>query len=112
MGLGAKIKTDFELWEQVYHGDEVAMQSMVKYCRHDVVLLAQVFEKLLPHVTRLRRLVDGEGTFCPYCGSTQLIRRGHARTQAGTFVKYQCIDCHRYTKDKTSDAGKRQLRPI
>jgi len=46
----------------VYHGDEVAMQAMVKYCRHDVVLLAQVFEKLLPHVTRLRRLVDGEGS--------------------------------------------------
>jgi hypothetical protein len=112
LGLGAKLKTDFELWERVYNGDEVAMQLMLRYCKHDVVLLEQVFDKLRPHVNGLRRLVDGEGSFCPNCGGHSFQRRGYRRTNAGTFVRFQCNDCLRYFRDKTSDAGKSQMRPL
>jgi len=112
LGLGSKIKTDFELWEQVVNGDETAMTQMVRYCKHDVVLLGQVFEKLVPYAARLRRLFDGEGFFCLYCGSSGLQKRGFKTTGAGTFQQYQCSRCLRYLRDKTSDAGKRQLRPI
>jgi hypothetical protein len=96
LGLGTKIKTDFELWENVYNGDEVAMQRMVRYCRQDVVLLEQVFEKLRPYVKGLRRLWDAPGDTCPNCGGSHFQRRGYHRTQASTFVKVQCQDCGRY----------------
>lgn len=112
LGLGSKLKTDFDLWERVYNGDEVAMKEMLRYCRNDVVLLEQVFDRLRPHVSRLRRLVDGEGSFCPSCGSTNYQKRGKKRTNAGTSQQYQCLVCLRYFKDKTSDAGKRQMRPL
>jgi DNA polymerase elongation subunit (family B) len=112
LGIGEKIRTDFELWERVYQGDELAMQQMLRYCRHDVVLLEQVFEKLRPYAKGLKRLVDGEGSFCPNCGSTDYQRRGFRRTNAGNFARYQCNRCQRYFKDKTSDAGKSQMRPL
>ena len=112
LNLGAKIKTDFELWERVYQGDETAMQEMLRYCKHDVALLEQVFDKLRPHANGIKRLVDGEGAFCPYCGSRSYQRRGERRTNAGTAQQYQCNDCLKYFKDKTSNAGKSQMRPV
>jgi predicted RNA-binding Zn-ribbon protein involved in translation (DUF1610 family) len=102
LGLGTKIKTDFELWVQVVGGDELAMQRMVRYCRHDVVLLGQIFDKLRPYVKGLKRLMDAAGEACPNCGSTYLVRRGYTRTQASTFVKYQCQECKRYMRARRS----------
>ena len=98
LGLGTKIKTDFELWLQVCDGDELAMQRMVRYCRRDVALLEQVFDKLRPYVKGLKRLMDAAGEACQNCGSTDLVRRGYYRTQASTFVKYQCQECGRYMR--------------
>lgn len=112
LGLGTKIKTDFDLWLNVLAGSEVAMQRMVRYCRNDVVLLEKVFDRLRPYVRSLRRLMDGEGSFCPFCGSRQYERRGTRRTNAGNQQRYRCLndDCGRYFHHKTSDANKREMR--
>jgi DNA polymerase III epsilon subunit-like protein len=111
LGLGGKVENPPHLWDAAYEGSETALKQMVRYCKHDVALLAQLFERLRPHATQLRRLVDGDGVFCPYCGSTSYQKRGKVRTQASTTQKYQCQECDRYFKDKTGDAAKRQMRP-
>lgn len=112
LGLGEKVDNPPGLWDRAYEGSEVALQQMVRYCKHDVVLLAQLFERLRPHATQLRRLVDGEGIFCPYCGSTKYQKRGKQRTAASTAQRYQCLGCLRYFKDKSGDAATRQMRPL
>lgn len=112
MKLGGKMDTPKDLWRQSFHGSDVALQLMLRYCKQDVALLAQVFDKLRPHATSLPRLVDGEGSFCPNCGSSHYQVRKYRRTRAGKSVQYQCQVCMRYFNDKTSDAGKSQMRPV
>lgn len=111
-GLPGKIKTTAELWDRCYEGDDIALQYMLRYCRNDVQELEAVFDRLKPHAVKLPRLVDGEGVFCPSCGGTSFQKRGASRTQAGTAQRYQCLACGRYFRDKTSDAGKSQMRPL
>jgi uncharacterized protein YprB with RNaseH-like and TPR domain len=107
LGLGSKLKTEFELWEQVYNGDEVALQRMLRYCKHDVVLLEQVYEKMRPYVKGLGRLVDAAGEVCPSCGSDHFQRRGYQRTNASTFTRFQCQSCSRYFRSRKAVDSKR-----
>jgi hypothetical protein len=112
LGLGSKMDTPRDLWNQAFDGSDIALQQMLRYCRHDVELLAGIFQKLKPHFVRLPRLVDGEGSFCPACGGTDYQKRGSWRTRAGTSQRFQCNNCGRYFSDKSSDAGKTQMRPL
>lgn len=105
-GMGAKLKTEFSLWEDVYNGDEVALQRMLRYCKRDVVLLEQVFEKMKPYVKGLVRLQDSEGEVCPSCGGRVFHRRGYYRTNASSFPKFQCQnpDCKRYFRGRRAES--------
>jgi hypothetical protein len=112
LGLGAKVETADGLWDEAFDGNDLALQQMLRYCRHDVELLVGIYNRLKPHFVRLPRLVDGEGSFCPACGSTDYQKRGVTRSSAGSSQRYQCNSCGRYFKDKASDAGKTQMRPL
>ena len=47
MGLGKKIKTDYDLWKNiVIDNDKVSMEKMVTYCKRDVTLLEDVYCRL------------------------------------------------------------------
>ena len=47
LGQGEKIKTDFSLWTRIIlHGNEKALDEMVKYCNQDVILLEKVYDQL------------------------------------------------------------------
>lgn len=47
MGLGKKIKTDYDLWKDVVlKNDSAAMKKMVDYCKQDVALLEKVYGRL------------------------------------------------------------------
>lgn len=114
LGLGRKLKTDFDLWLACYQGDAKALAQMVKYNRQDVVLLEAVYGKLLPYVKNLPRLVEPTslGQFaCPTCGSENLTRRGVHRTNASTFQRFQCV-CGRYCRQKTSDKVRLSVAPL
>lgn len=103
LGCEGKAETGgHELWVGVMAGNREAKRTMEEYNRQDVCVTEQVYGKLLPWLTGHpnRRLYDG-GSGCPRCGGAHLQRRGFAFTQAGKFVKYQCMDCgtyHRETK--------------
>jgi DNA polymerase elongation subunit (family B) len=112
LGLEGKLDNPRNLWDQAFDGSDMALQQMLRYCRNDVVILAQIYERLKPHAVKLPRLVDGEGSFCPYCGSQDYQKRGLARTNAGTKQRFQCNGCSRYFSDKSSDAGKSQMRTV
>lgn len=115
LNLGKKIDTDFQLWLDCYHGEPKALAEMLRYNRHDVRLLEQVFDRLAPHVKGLPRMVDASARHfvCPTCGSTALVPDGHYRTNASTFPRWRCTDCGRYARGRTADKRKKvTLHPL
>lgn len=115
LGLGRKLKTDFELWLACYQGDSKALAQMAKYNRQDVVLLEAVYNRLLPYVKNIPRLVEPTGAgqeACPTCGAGGLTRRGLHRTNASTFQRYQCGRCKRYCRLKTSETSRLSVSPL
>jgi hypothetical protein len=115
LGLGRKIKTDFQLWEDSYNGDEQALAKMLKYNKQDVILLEHVFHALIPYSKQLTRLMEpgikGDTT-CPFCGGNHLKPRGYYRTQASTFVKLRCEDCGKYSRERKSIPEKYGVHPL
>lgn len=116
MGLGNKIKTEFEWWTSAMEGDAATLAKMVKYNRHDVVLLEKVFDKMKPYVRNLPRLVDAERELehaCPSCGSGDLQKRGFHRTNASTFQTWKCNRCARYSRTNSSNRNQKlKLHPL
>lgn len=116
LGLGGKLKTDFELWRSIIEdGNETSIKRMLRYNKRDVVLLEQVFEKMLPYVNGIPRLVDPEvdGEFgCPYCPSLSLQKRGIKRTNGLNYQQWQCNKCLRYSRTRVNMGKKLGLMTV
>jgi uncharacterized protein YprB with RNaseH-like and TPR domain len=101
LGLGQKIKTEFNLWKDILlHKDKVAMEAMIKYCKKDVVLLEKVFKHLNTHIeakTHYGVLFGQYKGTCPECGSDDLAGAGTRTTATGVVkLRYQCKTCNKY----------------
>lgn len=104
LGLGNKIRTDFQLWRDCVAGDLSALAAMAEYNIQDVLLTEAVFNVMKPYVRNLPRLYRGDGTrMCPFCGENALIIRGYYDTQGSSFPRFQCKNCLRYSRNKSSD---------
>lgn len=101
LGIGRKIKTEFNLWKDIVLGhSEKAMTQMIKYCKQDVILLEKVYKRIQPH--SLPKVHYGvifghdRGT-CPECGSDELIKSKSRTTATGLKkIQYKCGSCHKY----------------
>lgn len=100
LGEGRKIKTEFELWKQVMDGNEIALQEMIRYCKHDVVLLEKVYNRLDEYgaiKTHAGVLAGGFRSDCPKCASANTEKYGLRVTAAGTKQqRMRCRDCGRF----------------
>jgi hypothetical protein len=110
LGLGGKIKTEFGLWKRiVLDKDAAALKSMVTYCKRDVALLEQVYQKLAPHVqhkTHVGALNGADKWTSPFTGGTNVMVKQKRVTAAGTVQhQFQCLDTGRYYT--VSDTTKR-----
>lgn len=109
LGIGQKIKTDYQLWRDVKAGDEKALARMVRYCKNDVKMTEQVYhiiENYGPLKTH-EGVVMGRGKeSCPRCGSLHTQYRGTAtRKNEQKFVvsavgykrqRLQCQECGKW----------------
>lgn len=105
LGVTTKLKTTFDLWLRCYHGDKEALGEMFEYNLNDVVVLQQVFDRMLPYIDGLPRMYEAttKNEFaCPYCGSANVHKRGMTRTNVSTFHRYQCNDCLRYSRERVA----------
>jgi DNA polymerase elongation subunit (family B) len=89
----------FDLWRRILlDKDEAALRKMVEYCKHDVRLLEQVYERLAPFIkAKTHRGAHRSLSACPECESrnTQINKR--RVTAAGHWrVQYRCNDCGKY----------------
>ncbi len=101
--LGQKKPTGFKLWKDIcLDRNEAALKKMVDYCKHDVRLLEQVWDRMNAYLpAKTNRADDIAG--CPECGSHNTHVSQH-RVMASGFKKtqFQCQDCGKYHQVATS----------
>lgn len=98
LGVGKKMKhIGHELWINCMAKDVESWKQMEEYNIHDVVLLEEVYYKLLPwiknHPNRAIYATDSDNAVCPNCGGFHYNKRGFAYTNATKYQRYQCKDC-------------------
>lgn len=95
LGVGRKINTAWDLWERCAKGERKAINEMADYNRQDVLLLEQVFLKMLPHVeSKLNHaLFSDKDIVCPHCGSENVQKRGTLVNKITKRQRYACMSC-------------------
>lgn len=98
LGIGSKIKTEFDLWKQVLlENDRKALERMVKYCQEDVRLLEKVYTKLkghYPHKTHYGVVFGQDRGSCPECGSEDLVKVNRRVMASGRVqIQMRCKTC-------------------
>ena len=109
LGLGSKTAHDgFALWKGCMEGDKASWNKMKEYNISDIDLTEQLYETLLPWIRNHPNvaLYDGiEELACPNCKSEDYQRRGYARTNACTYVRYCCNNCGKYFRGRSAESG-------
>lgn len=95
--LPRKLETGgFKLWRDVMQGDPKARRQMRRYNIQDVVAMEPLYEQLLPWIPghpNMALTATTPGTVCTQCGSTNVQKRGLARTLTGAYQRVHCQDC-------------------
>lgn len=100
--LGRKVRTGgFNLWLDCMNGNVKAWQRMEKYCKGDVRLLEDVYNKLLPWMKAHPNISIYLGRpACPRCGANAMQSRGTRTTNTGEIPRYQCQVCKGWCSGK------------
>lgn len=97
LDLGEKVETGgIDLWvDCIEKNDKKAWLLMEKYNKQDVVLLEQVYLRMLPYITNHPNLalMNGERHACPNCSSKMVTREGTRTTKSGTYIRWKCQEC-------------------
>jgi DNA polymerase elongation subunit (family B) len=97
LGVGCKIKTDFDLWKGVMDGDNKSWNLMERYNKQDTLLLEKLYKKMLPWIPSHPNWSSYEGgQVCPQCGSKHFISRGYYVANINKYHKYECKSCGKY----------------
>ena len=108
LGVGRKSHTPRGLWIDCFQGDQSAMKKMVKYCKQDVNLLRDVYNKLAPHVdSKLNYNLFSDRPVCPSCGSVSVRYRGYIYTKSTTWRRVECKDCGHWSRISQAEHTKR-----
>lgn len=105
LGVGAKVQhSGFQLWLDCMAGKSAAWKEMKEYQIQDVNLLVDLYEILKPWIKNgpHSALHDGVEGGCRNCSSTNLQRRGVAKTSTATYQRFQCQDCGSWNRGSKS----------
>lgn len=99
MGIGGKMQTAPDLWDRVLDNKRGALKEMVDYCKRDVLMLEQVYEKLANYskaTTHVGVAADGDRLTCPHCGCIHTKVHQTRTTAVGTLRRVMtCKGCSR-----------------
>jgi DNA polymerase elongation subunit (family B) len=91
--VGRKVKhPGFDLWLGCEKGDPKSWELMKKYNKQDVVLLEQVYLKLLPWIQNHPHFKDGQED-CPNCNSTNYQKKGIDFFRGVKSQRLKCMEC-------------------
>jgi len=115
LGIGQKIKTEHGLWDKVIMDKcPKSLDSMIKYCKWDVILLEKVFKVMRLHLepkTHYGVTFGHDRKGCPECGSEDLRTVRRKTTATGLKkIQYQCKECN--THHTKTDNGIKNSKNI
>lgn len=99
LGLGKKMGHEgLGMWDKIIlDKDPVALQTMVKYCKQDVILAEKIFNKLRLYTETNNNnavLSTGKKHACNNCGSTNILLEKTYPTKTGMIKRIvKCSDC-------------------
>jgi DNA polymerase elongation subunit (family B) len=97
LGIGRKLKTEFELWAKCMAGDEEAIREMEEYNIQDVAILEETYLKIRPWIRshpNIGLFIEDDVDTCPNCGGTHLIWGGTPyATSANRYEAFRCGEC-------------------
>ncbi len=104
LGLEQKKDHPYELWLDVVNKVPGAFESMQDYCKGDVEINRQMYNRLQPYIKSSLNMGvwEGKKKACRHCGSTKLIIRKYKYTGTGKFPIYQCGNCGKYSDGGTN----------
>ena len=109
LGLSKKVKHQgFGMWVGCMEGDKACWKEMEQYNRNDVVILEQLYHRLLPWLpTRPHAgLINGKADACPACGVTgKLQSRGVLAARTAVYQRFHCTACGAWCRARKSDQG-------
>jgi len=103
LDIGSKITHEgWELWFEVMAGNKAAWKRMLRYNKHDVTLLEQLYERLSPWMRQPNANLFADDTVirCTNltCGSINLQSRGVRNNRTRSYQRYQCQDCGKWMR--------------
>jgi len=107
LGLEGKVEHEgFPLWVKCMDNDPDAWERMKNYNIQDVLLLEELYYKMLPWLPNHPSLAAwAEDDVCPRCGSADRHKRGFAYTAMGKFQQYCCNSCGSYHRSNKRLGG-------
>ena len=100
LGVGGKMETAPDLWDRVLNNERGALKEMTDYCKRDVLMLEQVYEKIANYsraYTHVGVAADGDRLSCPHCGGIHTKVDKTKVTSVGTIRRQMtCKSCGRY----------------
>ena len=95
LNIGRKLKhTGTNLWLDCMAGDMTAWHTMVRYNRHDVLLLEELYYRFLPWMNQHPNVShDGTSGRCRRCGSKNVRFDGHKYTDFRKKDRIHCLTC-------------------
>lgn len=114
LGIGRKVEhKGFELWLECMAKNKDAWKTMEQYNRHDVVLLEQVYHRLLPWIHSHPNMSVHDGhACCTHCGSEKVQARGYAVTRSMRYQRFQCTDCGAWFRKHRAERAAERRMPI
>jgi len=107
--LGQKLESGgFKVWEGCLAGDSSAWAKMKRYNKQDVVLLEQLYKRLLPWIGNHPALnvLDGKPDSCRNCGATTLYAGTKYRaTNTNLYQYFRCVECGATHKSRIPEYG-------
>lgn len=91
------IQDKWDLWVRLAYKEESKkdLKLMADYCKMDVEVLEQIYNKLRPHLTGAvnYNLYSANRGVCPSCGSYNLHKNGTRATRSKLVQRLRCADC-------------------
>lgn len=102
----------FELWRECLSGNKDAWKEMELYNKQDVLVLEEVYNRLIPWDNSINFSVFNKGEHVCSCGSTQLLNKGTTINNSGIYKRYKCKKCGKCYQDKVNELTPEERKNI
>ena len=104
-----------ELWTECMAGDKKAWREMERYNRQDVVVLEQLYNRMVPWIdSHPNHALYGprpDAPTCTNCGSIDVHSRGVQHNKAHSYARYQCNFCGTWMRGRFTLTRKEPQHP-